>query len=52
MEKLRLERENDSLAYEVVTTQVSMQEIITDVNMPFYEMCPWSFLEICYLSLL
>ena len=29
---MRLERENDSLAYEIVTTQVTMQEIITDVS--------------------
>uniref|UniRef100_A0A7M6DP46 Rab-GAP TBC domain-containing protein n=1 Tax=Clytia hemisphaerica TaxID=252671 RepID=A0A7M6DP46_9CNID len=38
MEKLRLERENDSLAYEVVTTQVSMQEIITDREEKLNEM--------------
>lgn len=34
-EGLRLERENDSLAYEIVTTQVSMQEVITDVRSYF-----------------
>ena len=41
-EVLRLERENDGLAYEIVTTQVTMQEVITDVS--FYvdlQACLW-----------
>lgn len=39
---MRLERGNDDFAYEIVTTQVSMQEVITDVRPPFQFMSLWN----------
>lgn len=42
---MRLERGNDDFAYEIVTTQVSMQEVITDVRTPFQFMSLWNTLH-------
>ena len=39
---MRLERGNDDFAFEIVTTQVSMQEVITDVRTSFQLMSLWN----------